>query len=96
MFDSSHNKLNLQTVQSNTIPNVLRVCYVNKAPKIGDVSARFLKDGANVLAILITQICNLSIKLSHFQKDYKLAKLKPLFKKGTMTDPKNFRLHFHT
>ena len=51
----------------------------------------FWKNGANVLAIPITQICNLSIKLSHFLKDCKLVKLKPLYKKGTKTDPKNFR-----
>ena len=41
--------------------------------------------------IPINQICNLSIKLSHFPKDCKAAKLKPLYKKGTKTDPKNFR-----
>ena len=39
----------------------------------------------------ITQICNLSIKFSHFPKDCKIAKLKPLYKKGTKTDPNNFR-----
>ena len=50
-----------------------------------------MKDGANVLGIPITHICNLSIKLSHFPKDCKVAKLKPLYKKGTKTDPKSFR-----
>ena len=39
----------------------------------------------------IIQIWNLSIKFSHFPKDCKVAKLKPLYKKGTKTDPKNFR-----
>ena len=39
----------------------------------------------------ITQICNLSIKFSHFSKDCKVAKLKPLCKKDTKTDPKNYR-----
>ena len=39
----------------------------------------------------ITQICNLSIKFSHFLKDSKVAKLKPLYEKGTKTKPKNFR-----
>ena len=39
----------------------------------------------------ITQICNLSIKLSHFPKHCKVVKLKPLYKKGTKSDPKNFR-----
>ena len=33
---------------------------------------------------------NLSMKFSHFPKDCKVAKLKPLYNKGTKTDPKNF------
>ena len=37
------------------------------------------------------QICNLSIKLFHFPKDCKVGNLKPLYKKDTYTDPKNFR-----
>ena len=75
-----------QTVQSNTISNFLKACNFNKATRIDDVSGRFLKDGANVLAIPITHICDLSIKLSHLPKDRKVAKFKPLYKKGTKTD----------
>ena len=41
--------------------------------------------------MLISQNCNLSTKLPHFPKDCKLAKLKPLYKKGTKTDPKSFK-----
>ena len=91
MFGLSHNKLNFQTVQPNTISNLLKSSNVNKASGIDNVSGRFLKDGADVLGIPITQICSLSIELSHFPKDCKVAKLKPLYKKGTKTDPKNFR-----
>ena len=47
-----------------------------------------IKDGATVLAKPISQICNLSIKNSIFPSDCKIAKLKPLFKKGSKTDPK--------
>ena len=36
-------------------------------------------------------MCNLFIKFSHFPKDCKVAQLKPLYKKGTKTDPKNLR-----
>ena len=39
----------------------------------------------------ITQICNLSVKLCHFPKDCKVAKLNPLYRKDTKTDPWNFR-----
>ena len=36
-------------------------------------------------------IINLSIKLSTFPEECKIAKLKPLFKKGAKTDSKNYR-----
>ena len=92
MLELSLNKLNFQTVQHNLLNcNLLKSCNVNKAAGIDNVSGRFLKDGADVLGIPITQICSLSIELSHFPKDCKVAKLKPLYKKGTKTDPKNFR-----
>ena len=65
----SHN-LNFESVQPNIISNLLKSCNVNKAAGIDNASGRFLKDGANVLGIPITQICNLSIKLSHLPKDW--------------------------
>ena len=64
----------------------------DKAAGIDNLSGKFLKDGAAVLAKPISQVCNLSIKYSHFPTDCKIAKLKPLFKKGSRTAPKNYRL----
>ena len=64
MFELTHNKRNFQTVQPNTISNLLKSCNVNKAAGIDNVSGRLLKDGADVSGIPITQICNLLIKLS--------------------------------
>ena len=61
---------------------------VNKAAGMDNISGRFLKDGADdILAIPVTQIFNLSIKLSHFPNNCKLAKPKPFYKKGSKTDP---------
>ena len=59
---------------------------------MGEMSPRFLKDGTEVLAKPICDIINLSIKLSTFPDKCKIAKLTPLFKKGSKTDPKNYRL----
>ena len=58
----------------------------NKAVGLDNLSDKFLKNGATVLAI--SQIYNLSIKYSIFPSDCKIAKLKPLFKKGSKTAPK--------
>ena len=64
----------------------------NKAAGIDNISGKFLKDGAEILAKPISQICNLSIKKSQFPSQCKIAKVTPLFKKGSKTDPKNYRL----
>ena len=56
-----------------------------------EISPTFLKDGAEVLTKPICDIINLSIKLSTFPDKFKIAKLIPLFKKGSNTDPKNYR-----
>ena len=63
----------------------------NKASEIDNLSGKFLKDGADVLALPISQLCNLSISLSTFPQHCKIAKLKPQYKKGSRTEPKNFR-----
>ena len=63
----------------------------DKAVGIDNLSGNFLKDGASILAKPISKICNLSIKYSLFPTDCQIAKLKPLFKKGSTTHPKNYR-----
>ena len=64
---------------------------IDKAAGIDDLSEKILKDGANILAKPISELCNLSIKFSLFPTDCQIAKLKPLFKKGSTTLPKNYR-----
>ena len=54
------------------------------------IPAKFLRDCAEVLAFPLRNKINLSIKLSTFPEECKIAKLKPIFKKGASTDPKNY------
>ena len=56
-----------------------------------NLSGRFLKDGAKVLANPITDICNLSIASGKFPDSCNLAKLKPIYKKGSLTEASNCR-----
>ena len=85
------NPFHFTKVSENTISDFLKELKTNKATGIDNLSGRFLKDGSKVLATPITQICNLSIKLSTVPDECKIAKLKPLYKKGKKTDPKNYR-----
>ena len=60
----------------------MRDVNTSKATGIDRLPGRFLKDGVNALAKAVTDICNLSISLNIFESAFKLAKVKPIFKKG--------------
>ena len=85
------NQFTFSEVSYETVESLLMGIEPSKAAGIDNINGRFINDGANILAFPITQICNLSIKFSSFPSDCKLAKLKPIFKKGSKTEPKNFR-----
>ena len=53
-------------VSEETVLKLLRDMDEKKAVGLDNVSVKFLKDGATVLAKSISQICNLSIKYSIF------------------------------
>ena len=69
----------------------MRDIDTSKVAGIDRLPGRFLKDGANVLAKPITSICNLSISLNKFPSAFKLAKVKPIFKKRRKTHVSNYR-----
>ena len=85
--------LNFQLLEKSPqkILNILKGLNPSKAAGIDNLSGKFLKDGAHVLERPISQLCNLSIKLNSFPRSCKIAKVKPLFKKGSKTDPQNYR-----
>ena len=64
---------------------------IDKAAGFDNLSRKFLKDGGNILAKPISKICNLSGKYSVFPTNYQVAKLKPFYKKGSTTFPRNYR-----
>ena len=58
---------------------LLKDMNVDKAAGIDNLSGKFLKDGANILAKPIFELCNLSIKFSLFLTDCQIANLKTTF-----------------
>ena len=53
------------------ILSILKGLNPFKAAGIDNISCKFLKDGADVLATPISQLCNLSIKLNYFPRSCK-------------------------
>ena len=84
-------KFKFSFVTEDLVLKLLKDMNIDKAAGIDNLSGKLLKDAANILAKPISKICNLSIKYSVFPTDCQIAKLKPLFKKGSTTLPKNYR-----
>ena len=84
-------KLLFAKIESDKVFKILKSFDESKAPGIDDLSGIFLKAGDSLLATPVTQLCNLSISSGRFPDTCKIAKLKPLFKKGSKTDPRNYR-----
>ena len=80
-------RLLFSKIASDKVFKILKNFDENKAPGIDDLSGIFLKDGASLLATL----CNLSISPGRFPDTCKIASLKPLFKKGSQMNSKNYR-----
>ena len=83
--------MSFDTCFANSILAVLKASQVSKAAGIDNLSGHFLKDGAKVLSKPIRDLCNLSITSEKFRDICKVAKLKPLYKKGSLTELCNYR-----
>ena len=86
-----NNNFTLKPTTYKNVLSLLEKINPNKSVGIDYLGGRFLKDGAKVLAKSITELFNLSIERSIFSDACKIAKLKPLYKKGSKIEPKNYR-----
>ena len=89
-LNTEHQKFTFSPTSEDEILKLLTDTNPEKAADIDNLSGRFLKDGATVLALSISKLCNLSMKCSKFPLDCKISKLKVLYKTGSKTDPKNY------
>ena len=81
----------LQATTTSTVQKLLEHINPSKSAGLDNLTGKFLRDGASVLAAPISDLCNLSISLSVFPDACKIAKLKPIYKKESKTEPKNYR-----
>ena len=72
------------------IYNILINIDPNKAYGIDEIRGRFLKDIAELLTEPLCKVMNLSLS-SKFPLMCKEPTVKPLYKKGKITEPKNYR-----
>ena len=71
----------LKEVNVDNINQILNSMSANKATGLDDLSARFINDGARVIAPMITHIVNMSIRQGIIPDDIKKARVIPIHKK---------------
>ena len=81
----------LKATSTSAVQQLLEDINPSKSAGLDNLTGKFLRDGASVLAAPVSDLCNLSISLSTFPDDCKIAKLKPIYKKESKTEPKNYR-----
>ena len=72
----------LQPTTTSTVQKLLEDINPTKSAGLDNPTGKLLRDGASVLAASISDLWNLSISLSVFPDDCKIAKLKPIYKKN--------------
>ena len=81
----------LSNTSEEKVLKIMTNIEIFKAAGVDKLFGRFLEDGANILVKPISTLCNLSISQGVFPNVCKVAKLKPIFKKGKKTDHCNYK-----
>ena len=81
----------LVTASEHTILNISKNTNVSIKAGSDNLSGRFLKDGADVVAKPTTDWCNLSIISGKFHDFCKIQKLEPIYKKSSLIEASNYK-----
>ena len=85
------NKLIFQTVDPIEISELLDNINNSKSAGFDNIPGCFLKDGSKIISTYISCIFNLSVLLGKFPNQCKIAKIRPIFKKGSKLEAINYR-----
>ena len=85
------NSFKLSPVTTDFVFKELCSLKPNKSTGLDGIPARFLRDGAIAIKDPLTHIINISINSGYVPTDFKIARVKPLFKKNARTEVGNYR-----
>jgi hypothetical protein len=88
-----NNDKRFQFKQTNNdqVFSVLSKLCKSKVTGLDQISARLVRECADLISSSITNIFNLSLTLGTFPEDWKCAKVTPIFKQGTQNEMNNYR-----
>ena len=76
---------------ADLVKSIMENIPVNKACGPDGISARIIRECSGALSVPIAKICKLSLSQGVFPTYWKKANVVPLFKKGNVKDPANYR-----
>ena len=87
------NKISLtwKHINEEEVIDVLCALDASKSHGYDNLSVRLIKDAAPFIVYPLTYIFNLSLEMGKFPDALKIAKVTPLYKKGSKDDPGNYR-----
>ena len=85
------NAFSFVSVSVDKVQEQLSSLNVTKSVGCDGISARFLKEAAEVIASPLTHIINLSLSSGQVPSDFKTARVVPLYKKGDCNYVQNYR-----
>lgn len=85
------NQFLFQDVTCSFVKGQINKLKTNKAVDLDRISARLLKDAADIISPSLTKLINLSLSSNKFPAIWKSGKVTALFKKGERTNPSNYR-----
>ena len=81
--------INLVTIE--VICKEIQALDASKAAQIDDIQTKYLKNSSNIFSRFFQAIFNNTTETSTFPEQLKYADVKPVFKKDSRTDKKNYR-----
>ena len=81
----------LQQIYSSQVFSLLNKLSKSKASGLDKITARLIRECADLICISICKIFNCSLTTGIFPDDWKCAKVTPLFKQGSSSDMNNYR-----
>ena len=88
---SSDNKFIFSPISSSNVFSLLNKLSKSKATGLDNISAKLIRECADLISIPLCNIFNNSLSSGLFPDDWKCARVTPLFKQGERTDINNYR-----
>ena len=87
----SHPCFKFKSVNESFVLKSINQMKTGKASGLDNISPRLLKDSSEVIAKPLTRIINVSLSQGVVLRDWKFARITPLFKKGTASFMDNYQ-----